>query len=214
MTGTDDLVKFYFSFRSPYAWLGMVRVERALEGLPVELRYHPVFPPADFKNDPTAVPNKAKYILQDIERIGQAYGLAPRPPVGIDTEWMPPHAAYICAADQGKGRQFALALYSMRFERQKDAGDDAVIAEAAEEAGLEPQAVVAAGKDEAYQTRVMEGMIEAATQHDIFGVPYFVYRGETFWGNDRIHWLTRAIRRAHGQSVVDLEQDCLQPLDR
>jgi 2-hydroxychromene-2-carboxylate isomerase len=45
-------------------------------------------------------------------------------------------------------------------------------------------------------------------------VPYFVYRGETFWGNDRIDWLVRAIRRAHGMPVVDLSRDVLAPLDR
>ena len=31
----------------------------------------------------------------------------------------------------------------------------------------------------------------------MFGVPLFVYRGEPFWGNDRIEWLVRAIRTAH-----------------
>ena len=27
-----------------------------------------------------------------------------------------------------------------------------------------------------------------------FGVPFLIYKGENFWGNDRIEWLVRAIR--------------------
>ena len=57
-------------------------------------------------------------------------------------------------------------------------------------------------------------MIQGAQEDSIFGVPYFVYRGEPFWGNDRIEWLVRAVRIAHGMPVVDLARDLLAPLDR
>ncbi len=53
-----DHVRFYFSFRSPYAWLAFHQAPPALRELPVELKLVPVFPPPDFPNDPTAVPNK------------------------------------------------------------------------------------------------------------------------------------------------------------
>ncbi len=36
------------------------------------------------------------------------------------------------------------------------------------------------------------------SEDGLFGVPTFVYRGETFWGNDRIEWLIRAVRRGAG----------------
>ncbi|MGD8862329.1 MAG: DsbA family protein [Myxococcales bacterium] len=207
-------VRFYFSFRSPYSWLAMVRVEQVLAGEPVHLEYHPVFPVGEFKNDPAAVPNKLKYILQDIERMGRAYGLDPRPLANVDCEWMLPHAAWVYADDQGKGLPFALSLYGKRFEQEKNVGDDAVMAEAATEVGVDPEALLAAARDEAYQTRVMQGMIQAATEDHIFGVPLFVYRGEPFWGNDRLHWLKRAIREARGEQVVDLTRDLTAPLDR
>jgi len=42
----------------------------------------------------------------------------------------------------------------------------------------------------------------------------FVFRGETFWGNDRIDWLVRAIRKTRGLPVVDLRGNMNAPLDR
>ena len=28
----------------------------------------------------------------------------------------------------------------------------------------------------------------------VFGFPFFLFRGQRFWGNDRIEWLVRAIQ--------------------
>jgi 2-hydroxychromene-2-carboxylate isomerase len=214
MAEHDDQVRFYFSFRSPYAWLAFLRIEPALAGLPVKLDYLPVFPPPNFPNDPAAVPNKLKYIQKDVARIAEAYGFVATPPQKLDCDWVRPHAAFIYAADQGKGREFGRALYEARFVHGRDLGDDAVLAETARTLGLEPAAVIDAAGDKTHQTRVVQGMIQGVQEDSIFGVPYFVYRGETFWGNDRIDWLMRTIRKAHGMPVVDLSDNWLRPLDR
>ena len=31
----------------------------------------------------------------------------------------------------------------------------------------------------------------------VFGVPFYVYRGELFWGHDRLTWLARSVCRAN-----------------
>jgi 2-hydroxychromene-2-carboxylate isomerase len=160
------------------------------------------------------VPNKLKYILKDVARIAEAYGFATSPLQKVDCDWIRSHAAFIYAADQSKGREFGRGLYEARFMHGRDLGDDAVLADVARSLQLDALALIAAAGDKAHQTRVVEGMIQGAQQDSIFGVPYFVYRGETFWGNDRIEWLTRAIRKAHGMPVVDLSSDWLRALDR
>ena len=73
-----EQVTFYFSFRSPYAWLAYHRIVRAGASLPVEFVRVPVFPPPDFPNDPAAVPAKLQYIAKDVARIAAAYGLSVR----------------------------------------------------------------------------------------------------------------------------------------
>src|SRR5688572_6075555 len=107
-------IRFYFSFRSPYSWLALVRVDAALAGLPVALDYLPVFPPPNFANDPAAVPNKLAYIRQDVQRFADAYGLRVQMSEKIDCDWVRPHAAFLYAHDQGKGPAFAHALFDAR----------------------------------------------------------------------------------------------------
>lgn len=205
-----ETVKFYFSFRSPYAWLAYHRLEPAFAGVPVEVRRIPVFPPKDFPNDPAALPNKLAYIREDVKRIAAAYGLRAQPPATVDIDWMRPHAAYVYAVDHGCGDAFALALYAARFSDGRDVGDDRVVRAAGAACGLDGDAVTRACDDPAAQERVMLGMAEAL-QDGIFGVPFFVYRGEKFWGNDRLEWLLRAIARDLGREVPDLRPMPLAP---
>src|SRR3954467_14170650 len=164
MIAASDTVRFYFSFRSPYSWLAMRCIEQALADLPVQLEYLPVFPPPNFANDPTAVPNKLKYIRMDVARIAQAYGYATGDQAPLDCEWVRPHAAFIYAQDRSKAKAFSLGLYEARFGRGLDVGQDAVMAQVADACGLDATALVAAAGDVAYQTRVVEGMIKGVQE--------------------------------------------------
>jgi 2-hydroxychromene-2-carboxylate isomerase len=210
----DQSVRFYFSFRSPYSWLALHRAEQALAGTGLSLEYIPVFPPPNYPNDPTAVPAKLKYIQHDIARIANAYGLTTQPLAALDCQWVRPHAAFVYAQDQDQNQSiaFAKAVFSARFSESKDVGQDAVVAECASRAGLDASAVVAAQDESSLQERVVLGMIRGVQEDDIFGVPLFCYRGERFWGNDRIEWLLRRVAEQRGQRVPDLSQTAVSPV--
>ena len=50
-------IRFYFSFRSPYAWLAAERLESELGDLGMPIDLIPIYPTADvFPNDPAAMP--------------------------------------------------------------------------------------------------------------------------------------------------------------
>jgi len=204
-----ETVKFYFSFRSPYAWLAFHRVQPAFAGLPVQVRRIPVFPPKDFPNDPAALPSKAAYIGEDVARIAGAYGLRVTRPKSLDTDWMRPHAAYLHAEDNGRGIAFGGAVYAARFSDGQDVGDDDVLRRVARSCDLDPDAVLHACDDPALHERVMQGITEGL-QDGIFGVPFFIYRKQKFWGNDRLEWLLRAIAQDAGRAAPDLKADLLQ----
>ena len=205
-----DEVKFYFSFRSPYAWLAYERLARIGSTFPAPLRRIPVFPPPNFPNDPAAVPTKLDYVLHDTARIAAAYGLTVTRPPNVDTDWMRPHAAYRYAADAGHGDAFALAAYRARFSYGRDIGSTDVLYAVAAEVGIDPDATVHACDDSTVQQAVLNGMMEAM-QDGIFGVPFFAWRDQRFWGNDRIEWLLRALAIAAGRPVPDL---CADPFAR
>lgn len=199
-------VRFYFSFRSPYAWIAFRALPEALRGLPVEVQRIPVFPPPYYPNDPGAVPAKIDYIMQhDLPRLAEGYGLplsaAPAP---LDADWIRPHAMWLYADDHQAGDAFGREAFAARFSRGEDLGDEKVQAEIARTCGLDPEAAVAAGQDPALHQRVQLGFVQGA-QDGIFGVPFFVYEGQRFWGHDRIAWLVRAIRRDAGLELSPVE---------
>lgn len=207
-----ESVRFYFSFRSPYSWLALHRVHAALEPAGVAIEYVPVFPPPDYANDPLKFPLKIAYYREDVSRIARAYGYGFAIPDPFDCNWLRPHAAWCYAAEQGRGPEFAKAMSDARFVRGENLGDDAVVGACARAVGLEAAATVAAQDTLTYQERLMNGMIRGATEDNIFGVPLFVYRGERFWGNDRIEWLLRRISEHRGLAVADLASGPMRPI--
>jgi 2-hydroxychromene-2-carboxylate isomerase len=213
-SANDRALRFYFSFRSPYSWLALHRTQLAAERSGLAIEYIPVFPPADFPNDPTKIPAKLEYVRLDIVRMARAYGLEVKLPASMDCDWVRPHAAFIFALDLGRGAAFAKQVYEARFVRGDALGDDAVIARCAEAVGLEPTSVVAAQGDKALQERVVLGMIRGVQEDGLFGVPLLVYQGERFWGNDRVEWLLRRIDERRGASVPDLVAAPLGPVHR
>jgi 2-hydroxychromene-2-carboxylate isomerase len=199
-------LQFYFSFRSPYTWLAFYRLARVISALPVNVEYVPIFPPKDSLNNPPADARKSNYIKEDIERFAEAFGLRLSWPKPFDTDWIRPHAAHLFAQDQGQGIKFALSAYAARFSEGRDIGTDEVIAAIGGMCGLDASAVVDAADDREMQARVMKGMA-GRQDSGVFGVPFFIYRGSKYWGNDRIEWLLRHIYRDAGQRVPDLQAD-------
>lgn len=202
-----ETVRFYFSFRSPYAFLAHHRIGSAFARVPVTVEAIPVFPPPDFPNDPAAVPSKLAYIVRDASRIAREYGLRPFRWGGeVRTDWMRPHAAWVFASDAGRADAFAHAVFEARFCDGRDVGADETLSEAAERCGIDPKALVRAADDPAMHQRVGLGMLQAR-EDGIFGVPFFAWRSERYWGNDRLEWLLRDVQRALGVEVPDLSGD-------
>ena len=40
---------------------------------------------------------------------------------------------------------------------------------------------------------------QEAEADGVFGIPFFIYQGQMFWGNDRIEWLVREIQLQTGK---------------
>lgn len=191
-----EKVKFYFSFRSPYSWLAYNRIEKELAGLPVKLQYLPLVPPpqamsSERLNPP---PEKIRYIGRDVSRFAKAYGLTAKFPKAIDTDWAKPHGGFLFAQEKGKGREYGLKVYGARFSEGHDVGDPKLLGEIALSCGLDQQEFLQSLNESRYSTQIKECLAEAQTD-GIFGVPTFIYKGEMFWGNDRIEWLVREIKK-------------------
>ncbi len=208
---TDADLRIYFSFRSPFSWFAFHRITSTgvLDWNQVDAV--PIFPFGKGANL-SAGRAKSSYIRQDAERIAREYALPINWPEGGDNpDWFPPHQIYVWAREQGKAVDYAREAFAARFSRGLDLATDEVMRAAAEAAGLDGEEALAVAHDPKWKNAVMQGF--AHTRGDgAFGVPMFIYRGERFWGNDRLDWLLRAMSRAEGRDQPDLAADSLAPV--
>lgn len=195
--------RIFFSFRSPFSWMAIARLERAMPDVQERLDWIPFWEP-DAKTSAALdaagvtfhyVPmSKAKhlYILQDTKRLAAALGMPMAWPVDVAPWWEPSHLGWLAARKLGRARQFYRAVVAARWERGEDISTLAVIASAAEAAGLDPEAILSAIDDDEMRA---EGVrcLARAHEEDVFGVPYFRAGFERFWGLDRVDAFLHAL---------------------
>lgn len=184
-------VTFYFSYDSPYAFLANTRIAREVGPFDVTLVHRPVHVPRSGPLPDLTTP-KMSYIVEDVGRFAEAYGLDLDPGPFSDTRRA--CLGFFAAEAAGDGIGFHDAVFRARWLEAKDLADDAVLAAAAESAGLDGEALVRSLDDPRFAAALDES-VAAALRDRVFGVPTFVYGGKRFWGNDRIEWLVRELQK-------------------
>ena len=83
------------------------------------------------------------------------------------------------------------------WEREESLADAAVMALAAQRAGLDAAALLAGGPSDAELDALFQQYTEDALAAGVFGAPSYVLpSGEIFWGQDRLELLERALKLA------------------
>lgn len=193
----------FFSFRSPYSYLAIGRYRQLTENYTVDIALRPVTPlalrqPDFFENNH---PNWLRYTIIDVARVAQYLGLPLAPPnpdpivQDLATRKIAAEQPYIhritrmgqAASNAGRGIQFADEAAKLIWSGTKDWHHDELLAGAATRAGLE-FSLMASAADQEYreldaQIAANEAALEAAGH---WGVPTLAFRGEPFFGQDRI----------------------------
>jgi 2-hydroxychromene-2-carboxylate isomerase len=157
----------------------------------------PLFPTeSTFPNDPARHPEKLRYVMHDTLRLAKEYELPMRFGAALDTDWAKAHAAFLGAHELGAGVRFMREMFRARFGQARDVASDDVIADVAERCELPPEGVLDVARAPGLQRVVAEAMTLGKQRDGIFGVPSFVYKGQLFWGHDRLGSLRRALSAA------------------
>ena len=81
-------------------------------------------------------------------------------------------------------------LLAACWAEQRDISDQATLVAIADGCGLDGNGLVSAlGEAEAEYQRLTQQAID----DQVFGSPWYVYRDEPFWGQDRLDFLDRAL---------------------
>jgi 2-hydroxychromene-2-carboxylate isomerase len=206
------VVDLFYSFRSPYSYLALVKTRKLVSMYDVAVKCRPVYPiavriPNFFK---TANPNFAKYVYLDSERVARHDGIQfrlPRPdPIVQDMATLEVAAEQpyirrlvrLGAAAQIKGRslEFAEAIAAVLWDGSTNGwneGDHLV--RAASRAGFDLgklDVAITADPRRYEDIRASNEKDLAASGH--WGVPTFVFEGEPFFGQDRIDHLIKRLQ--------------------
>jgi len=200
MANARPVIEFYFDLISPYSWLA-ARQCGQLDAV-AQLDFRPVLfaglLAAHGNKGPAELSAKRAYTMRDIMRCAGALGL---PMKGPPTHpFNPLRALRMCVAleDAEARRRLALALFAAAWEQGLDLNDQAVLAQAAVDSGLDSAALLVRSGEADIKRRLAD-VTAAAIAGGVFGVPTFRIGDEIFWGADRID---AVVRRLQGQ-VID-----------
>jgi 2-hydroxychromene-2-carboxylate isomerase len=198
----DDLeeLKLYFDYKSPFAYLASGPAFALPERYRVSLRWIPFLLRIKGKGERSVYSDwKAQYSYQDARRwANRRGGLVIKGPQKI-YDSAPALVGGLFAAREGIFRPYTEQVYARFFRRELEIDQPDAIAGLVEELG---------GSAEAYQkfragegAAELERCIEEAHADLVFGVPIFVFRGERFWGYDRMPLLEERLAEASLRSA-------------
>ena len=199
MSATIDL---FWSFRSPYSYLCTPGALEVVRDFDVSIVFRPVLPLAvrqpDFFSPENA--KRARYIGVDYPRRAELLGLpcswpSPDPIVqDMETFAVAEEQPYIYrltylgveAQRRGRGLPFAAEVSLVLFGGTRDWDQGSHLADAAARAGLDlADMETAIANPESHASEVQANQ-KALEESGHWGVPTCVYKGDPFFGQDRI----------------------------
>ena len=206
-TGQDKaahrVCTYYFAPHSPWAYLGHERFVALCRRHGVQIDLRPldlgkVFGVSGGLPLAKRAPQRQAYRLTELARWSAFLGV----PLTLQPKFFPvsPDAAakLIIAARLSHGLDAALALTHaiMRglWADDKNIADEATLAACAHDCGLDGAQLLKSAETASVQAEY-DRNTEAGTTASVFGSPWYVLDGESFWGQDRLDFLDRAMAR-------------------
>ena len=197
---TTKTVEYFLSPVSPYVYLGHARfVELArAQGATVVIKpmdLARVFPATGGLPLAKRAPQRQAYRLVELARWGAFLNvpIIPQPayfpcPADLASKWV------IAAADEDPARALAFigAIGLALWAEQRNPDDRETLAALAAASGLNANAIRLQA-DSAEVAARYDALTVEAVEHGVFGAPTYAYRGELFWGQDRLDFLARAL---------------------
>lgn len=201
---TREIIKMYSDYKSPYAWLAFDPAFELERKYNVQIKWRPFQLRIKGSGQRSVYSEyKVKYSYMDARRTANERGDKKiiRGPLKIyDT--VPALIGGLFAEKQGRLIEYSRLVYELFFRRELAIDEADAMQSFIESLGMSGAAYRAYLEGDGL--REYEEAQKESQQDQIFGVPIFMFRGEQFWGNDRIPMLEQRIRQI-GLSL-DLEE--------
>ena len=138
------------------------------------------------------------YRLIELERWRDYLGM----PMNVKPRFFPVQpdlaACAIIAADNARGTDAALdfagRIMASVWAHEENIADAHTLQRLAAAAGLDGAAILSSAAADEVKNRYAQ-YTQEAIDRNVFGAPFYIYRDEPFWGQDRLEFLERALRR-------------------
>jgi 2-hydroxychromene-2-carboxylate isomerase len=185
---------FWFDYSCPFAYLASTQVEGLAARTSSELRWRPmllggVFRAIDTPQNLSEVlsPPKARHNLEDMQRWAQVFGVTLTMPSGHPMRTVEALRATLAV---GIDPRVVHGFYRAYWIESRAPSDPKTIRDVLGAAGHDADAVLARLGD--YKDDLRR-RTEEAIALGIFGAPAFVVNGAMYWGQDRMHFVERAL---------------------
>lgn len=199
----SKLCQYFFAPHSPWTYLGHARFVAlaAQHGVQVEVRpfdLGKVFGVSGGLPLAKRAPQRQAYRLTELTRWSEFLGV----PMNVQPKFFPvsPDAAarLIVAARLTHGVDVSLTLAQaiMRglWAEERNIGDEETLIQIANSCELDGRTLIKTSETASVQAEY-DRNTEDATAASVFGSPWYVLDGESFWGQDRLDFLERAMAR-------------------
>ncbi len=192
------VVRYYFSFASPFAALADARIDALVEEVgadldPIPINAPPSEPPKGIAA--TLLDHKRSYQYEDAARWARKLGLpwhSSAPPEG-PVDAMDASLGYYIAREKSRERGYRTGIFRALWAEGRDIADRDVLGDCARDAGLSRDDFLKGLDDDRYREALWSRAV-AGLEERVFGVPLFIVDGQRFWGNDRLDFLLDALR--------------------
>jgi 2-hydroxychromene-2-carboxylate isomerase/acyl-coenzyme A thioesterase PaaI-like protein len=196
-------IRFYFDFVSAYSYVAMNRIDRVAARHGREVDWHVVVLPDILAHhnatSPRDQPAKFAHNKKDFPRLCRMNGL----PVNFPPE-VPPYGASLHRLvflrlqrkDPALAKRFALAVDNRYFGLGKEVRTARQLASACKIYGVDISIdEIKAAENDRRAKKALADNFEQAVADGMFGAPFVVCDGETFWGADRLDHLEYSLKR-------------------
>lgn len=198
----NRIVDYYMTPLSPWTFLGHGRLRELCARYNADIRIKPVDMGARVLPAGGGVPlakrttQRKTYRLVELQRWSAlrevSLNLHPKHfPVPSDDACRLIIAA-VLEAGQDAGFGLAERLMQAVWQQERDISDTHTLRAIAHEAGLDADALMRRIPD---THQVYEANTQEALDRHVFGVPWYQFRDEPFWGQDRLELLEQALAR-------------------